>query len=73
MGYPVAGFEQASADVSVDHRRVVENYRAAHDIALRLGRGEATTEDLRQAMIHYRRLFDELVTDGKTEPATAAA
>jgi hypothetical protein len=40
---------------------VVENYRSAHDIALRLGRGEASTEDLRTAMIHYRSLFDELV------------
>jgi LPXTG-motif cell wall-anchored protein len=72
-GYPVAEFEQASADLSVDHPKVVENYRAAHDIALRLGRGEATTEDLRQAMIHYRGLFDELVTDVKAGPLTAAA
>ena len=60
-GYPVTDFDQRAADVSVDHPRVVENYRSAHDIALRLGRGEASTEDLRTAMIHYRSLFDELV------------
>ena len=60
-GYPVSDFEQRAADISVDHPRVVENYRSAHDIALRLGRGEASTEELRTAMIHYRSLFDELV------------
>jgi hypothetical protein len=60
-GYPVADFDQRAADISVDHPRVVENYRSAHDIALRLGRGEASTEELRTAMIHYRSLFDELV------------
>ena len=60
-GYPVTDFDQRAADVSVDHPRVVENYRSAHAIALRLGRGEASTEDLRTAMIHYRSLFDELV------------
>jgi len=60
-GYPVTDFDQRAADISVDHPRVVENYRLAHDIALRLGRGEASTEDMRTAMIHYRSLFDELV------------
>jgi len=60
-GYPVTDFEHRSADLSVDHPVVVQNYRAAHEIALRHGRGEANTEDLRQAMIHYRALFDELV------------
>ncbi|MGA3211359.1 MAG: hypothetical protein ABSD20_08620 [Terriglobales bacterium] len=60
-GYPVADFEQRAADVSVDHPRVVENYRFAHDIALRIGRDEATTEGLRTAMIHYRSLFEDLV------------
>jgi hypothetical protein len=60
-GYPVAHFDQRAADISVDHPRVVENYRSAHGIALRLGRGEATTEELRTAMIHYRSLFEELV------------
>jgi hypothetical protein len=60
-GYPVADFSQRAADISVDHPRVVANYRSAHEIALRLGKGEASTEDLRTAMIHYRSLFDELV------------
>lgn len=60
-GYPVTDFDQRAADISVDHPLVVENYRSAHDIALRLGRGEASTEDMRNAMIHYRSLFDELV------------
>jgi FtsZ-interacting cell division protein ZipA len=60
-GYPVADFEQRASDLSVDHPIVVENYRAAHDIALRHGRGQASTEDLRKAMVHYRSLFDELL------------
>ena len=60
-GYPVADFDQRAADISVDHPLVVNNYRSAHGIALRLGRGEASTEDLRTAMIHYHSLFDELV------------
>ncbi len=60
-GYPVTDFDQRAADISVDHPRVVENYRSAHSVALQLGRGEASTEDLRTAMIHYRSLFDELV------------
>jgi len=59
-GYPVADFTQRAADISVDHPRVVANYRSAHEIALRLGKGEANTEDLRTAMIHYRSLFAEL-------------
>ena len=52
---------QRAADISVDHPRVVENYRSAHEIAMRVGKDEATTEDLRTAMIHYRSLFEELV------------
>ena len=60
-GYPVSDFDQRAADISVDHPRVVENYRSAHEIALRVGKDEATTEDLRTAMIHYRSLFEELV------------
>ena len=60
-GYPVTDFDQRAADISVDHPRVVENYRSAHNIALRLGAGDASTEELRTAMIHYRSLFDELV------------
>jgi len=60
-GYPVSDFDQRAADISVDHPRVVENYRSAHTIALRVGADQATTEELRTAMIHYRSLFDELV------------
>ncbi|MGA9542787.1 MAG: hypothetical protein WBQ85_04425, partial [Candidatus Sulfotelmatobacter sp.] len=60
-GYPVSDFDQRAADISVDHPRVVENYRSAHGIALRVGKDQATTEDLRTAMIHYRSLFEELV------------
>src|SRR5437868_6844639 len=51
-GYPMSNFEQRAADISVDHPRVVDNYRAAHQIALRHGKGEATTEDLRNAIIY---------------------
>jgi hypothetical protein len=60
-GYPVSDFDQRAADISVDHPRVMENYRSAHEIAMRVGKDQATTEDLRTAMIHYRSLFDELV------------
>ena len=60
-GYPISDFDQRAADISVDHPMVVQNYRSAHEIALRLGQNQATTEDLRTAMIHYRSLFDELV------------
>jgi hypothetical protein len=60
-GYPISDFDQRSADISVDHPRLVENYRSAHDIALRVGKDEATTEDLRTAMVHYRSLFEDLM------------
>jgi hypothetical protein len=63
-GYPVGDFEQRAADISVDHPRVVEHYRAAHAIALRTDRGQADTgdtEDLRKAFVHYRALFDDLL------------
>jgi hypothetical protein len=62
-GYPVSDFEQRAADISVDHPLVLKNYRTAHDTALRQSRGEASTEDLRQAMVHYRTLFEELVNE----------
>src|SRR5271155_4867265 len=60
-GYPVSDFEQRAADISVDHPLVLANYRAAHEIAVRQTQGQASTEDLRKAMIHYRTLFEELV------------
>ena len=60
-GYPVSDFDQRAGDISVDHPGVVEHYRAGHDIAMRHEHGKAGTEELRQAMIHYRALFDNLV------------
>src|SRR5437762_1029535 len=60
-GYPMGDFERRSADISVDHPSVVDHYRAAQAIALRDERGEATTEDLRKAVVHYRALFNELL------------
>jgi hypothetical protein len=61
IGYPMTDFEQRAADISVDHPHVVRNYRAAHDIAMRDAAGAVTTEDLRQAMVHYRALFEDLL------------
>jgi hypothetical protein len=60
-GYPIADFDQRAADISVNHPRLVEYYRSAHGVAVRVGKDEASTEDLRNAMIQYRSLFDELV------------
>jgi hypothetical protein len=59
-GYPTGDFEQRAADISVDHATVA-NYRIAHEIAVRDSRGEAGTEDLRRAMVHYRALFEDLL------------
>jgi hypothetical protein len=69
-GYPMTDFEQRAADVSVTYPEVVQNYRSARAIVLRHGRGEAGTEDLRQAMVYYRSLFDELLDIPKT-PTTS--
>jgi hypothetical protein len=60
-GYPLDDFETRAADLSVDHPRVVENYRLARAIALRRERGEAETEELRQAVVNYRALFQDLL------------
>jgi hypothetical protein len=60
-GYPMGEFELRAENISVDHPQVVRNYRAAHAIAMRMDRGEATTEDLRHALVYYRDLFEELV------------
>jgi len=72
-GYPVTDFEQRAADISVDHPLVLENYRTAHEIALRQTKGNASTEDLRQAMIHYRTLFEQLVSEPETTHMKAAS
>jgi hypothetical protein len=71
-GYPQAGFEQRASDVSVTYPRVMEDYRVAHAIAMRPGDKEATTEELRTAMIQYRSIFDELV-QSKLSPRAVAA
>jgi hypothetical protein len=62
-GYPLRDFDQAAADLSVDHPHVVENYRSAYRIAERSRRGAADTEELRQAVVYYRELFDDLLED----------
>ena len=68
-GYPMGDFERRAADISVDHPTVVETYRAAQAITVRNDRGLADTEELRQAVIHYRALFNDLleVREGKQE------
>ena len=72
-GYPTGDFEQRVADVSVDHPQVVEHYRAAHAIALRTNEGgQANTEDLRQAMVHYRALFENLLETDTPEPISTS-
>jgi hypothetical protein len=65
-GYPVDDFERRADDVSVDHPRVAENYRAAHAVSLANERGLASTDDLRQAFVHYRSLFEELLHSGQS-------
>jgi hypothetical protein len=72
-GYPVTDFEQQAADISVDHPLVMEKYRLAHAIAVRQTQGQVNTEDLRQAMIHYRTLFEELVGEPEVARAKTAA
>ena len=69
-GYPMDDFEQRAADISVDHPEVVESYRSAHELSERSANGGASTEDLRQAMRHYRTLFDELLETPADEPVT---
>jgi hypothetical protein len=61
-GYPAADFDQRAADLSPDHAQTLEDYRTAHAISVRNERGATDTEDLRRAMVHYRSLFDDLVT-----------
>jgi hypothetical protein len=64
-GYPVGGFEQREADLSVEHGAVLDHYRAAHVVDLCDGR--ATTEQMREAMVHYRAMFAELLGDGSSD------
>lgn len=69
-GYPTEDFEQRAADISVDHPHLVEHYRSAREIAIACERGEATTEDLRHGLVHFRSVLDELLQD---EPAASAS
>ncbi|MEV7013930.1 hypothetical protein [Streptosporangium sp. NPDC051022] len=71
-GYPTEDFEQRLSDLSVVHGRTLDHYRRAHEISSRAARQEASTEELRQAMVHYRDLFEELleVSGGATDGAT---
>ncbi|MCF3134145.1 hypothetical protein [Streptomyces olivochromogenes] len=69
-GYPTEGFDQQTKDLSVEHGRTLEHYRAAHEVESLSNRSQATTEQLRGAMVHYRALFDELLSDGgRAQPA----
>ena len=61
-GYPMSDFEQRAALISVDHPQLVENYRLAHGVVVKDEAAQATTEDLRQAMVHYRHLFEDLLS-----------
>lgn len=72
-GYPLGDFEQRTTDVFADHPRVLENYRTAHEIAILQIRKEANTKELRQAMVHYQALFEELVDEPAMPVAKAAS
>jgi LPXTG-motif cell wall-anchored protein len=72
-GYPMGDFERRAADISVDHPAVVDHYRAAQAIAVRDERGEADTEELRKAVVHYRTLFDELLEVREAKQAVMPA
>jgi hypothetical protein len=69
-GYPMGDFDSRAADISVDHPAVVDHYRQAQAIAMRDRRGEADTEEMRKAVVHYRALFDELLEVRQDERTT---
>ncbi|MGW0363760.1 hypothetical protein [Streptomyces sp. NPDC002990] len=62
-GYPTDGYENQLRDLSVAHGNTLKHYRAAHDVRVRSSEGKATTEELRGAMVHYRALFEELLSE----------
>ncbi|HEX6498865.1 MAG TPA: hypothetical protein VF054_07505 [Micromonosporaceae bacterium] len=68
-GYPTDNYDEQTAQLSVEHARTLGHYRDAHEINLRHQRGEAETEDLRQALVHYRALFAELLGDDPVKPS----
>jgi hypothetical protein len=67
-GYPTQPYDQTLADLSVEHASTLDHFRAAHDISQNAAAGTASTEDLRQAMIHYRALFAELLGEPVGQP-----
>ena len=67
-GYPMADFDRRYEDLTVDHGEVARHYREGHEITVRHQQGQASTEDLRQAMIHFEALFDDLVNEVSGEP-----
>jgi hypothetical protein len=71
-GYPMADFEQRVADLSVEHANVIDHYRAARALVMADENGQAGTEDLRQAMVHYRALFNDLLRSEQAERADDA-
>jgi hypothetical protein len=71
-GYPVEDFDARASIISVDHPNIVHDYRAAHGISLANDNGRASTEDLREAMLHYRSLFDELLEVGQVDATPEA-
>ncbi len=75
-GYPVSDYEDRLAQLSVEHANVLNHYRDAHEISTRNDAGNATTEELRQALVHYRELFADLLGErpvGDTSPVASAA
>ena len=72
-GYPTDGYEQILADLSVEHARNLEQYRAAHALSDASANGQASTEDMRQAMIHYRAMFSDLLGDAAADDAAEGA
>jgi hypothetical protein len=71
-GYPVGDFDECAANISVHHAVAVTDYRDAHDIAIRRERGEASTEDIRRALVQYRTLLEDLLAEPATERARSA-
>jgi len=72
-GYPMRDFDRTAEDLSVDHGTVVQNYRAAHNIAVRDRQSPVDTEDLRRAMVHYRTLYESLIGERVNEPVAVRA
>ncbi len=71
IGYPTENYDDQLASLSVEHATTLGHYRDAHDIFLRTERGEASTEQLRQALVHYRALFADLLGDDPVAAATS--